>query len=193
MSLEGTARHKMDQSVRMALRWGAIMVASGSPGSNNRARKDNAAIADANTLARRALQQALARSSRLHGVLSSAPQGRSPAQVFPDLRCEGPGPPGWRPGCSGSSAGRRVTDLRMSGIACQKVVKIYRPRPRLVNVLSRFVACFLPAFFHLSADTALKSAEGLMDFNKLISLKSEAPACQNSHFTAVIWSRCRQL
>lgn len=32
-----------------------------------------------------------------------------------------------------------------------------------------------------------------MDFNKLISLKSEAAACQSSHFTAVIWSRCRQL
>lgn len=44
-----------------------------------------------------------------------------------------------------------------------------------------------------SSDTALKSTDGLMDFNKRISLKSGAPACQKSHFTAVIWSRCRQL
>lgn len=79
-----------------------------------------------------------------------------------------------------SSAGRSALDLCLSAIACQRAVKIYRRRPRFANALSRFVACF----FHLlrAADTALKSAEGLMDFNKL---KCEAPACQNSNIRLV--------
>lgn len=109
------------------------------------------AVVDVKTVrsARRALQQASSRSSKFPNALGHLRPGGQAERGVPRPPVRAAVWSSWaaagQPGYSGSSAGRSVMDLCMSGIACQKEVKIYRQRPRPVNALSRFVACF----FHL--------------------------------------------
>lgn len=128
----------MEPSVRVALPFGLLTVSRFKPVERATIVRPRAATAAAT-----------------HGYVSGLQLqrgwscARSGSRAFRDLPRERPCfPPGWRAG-GRDTGGSSVIDLRMSGIACQKVVKIYSKRPGLVNALSRFAACFFSRFLLL--------------------------------------------